>query len=111
MTDQTGRDSDGHLPRTPAAENAGSDQVRRRTPRKSAALASMSTRRSIVRMLKQGKYAKPFDDGRFATFSLVGTNDWEDYASLVLQMIEVDTMLNIEEKLDLLLEKLGDETL
>lgn len=66
-------------------------------------LASRQTKRQIVSLLKEGKYALPFDQGRFAVFSVMGTNDWEDYASLVLQMIQVDTLLNIEEKLDSLL--------
>ena len=71
-----------------------------------AGLASMDVRRSILAMLKQGKFAKPFDEGRFAYFSIMGTSDWEDYANVVLQMIQADTLLNIEEQLNELLERL-----
>jgi hypothetical protein len=69
-------------------------------------LASMDVRRSILAMLKQGKFAKPFEEGRFAYFSIVGTADWEDYANVVLQMVQADTLLNIEEQLADLLERL-----
>jgi hypothetical protein len=73
-------------------------------------LASMEIRRNIVQMLKTGKYAKPFDDGRFAFVSIMGTSDWDDYAALVLRMIQVDTLLNIEQKLDLLLDRLPTDS-
>jgi hypothetical protein len=69
-------------------------------------LASMEVRRSILAMLKQGKFAKPFEEGRFAYISLIGTSDWEDYANVVLHMVQADTLLNIEEQLAELLERL-----
>ena len=72
-------------------------------------LASIRKKREILAMLKEGKYAKPFEEGRFAFVSLIGTQDWQDYASLVLQMIEIDTLLNIEEKLDSVLNRLGED--
>ena len=80
-----------------------------RAPQASPGLATPAKKREILAMLKQGKYAKPFERGRFAAFSLIGTEDWQDYASLVLQMIQVDTLLNIEERLDRLVDVVESE--
>jgi len=50
------------------------------------------------------KYARPFDKGKVATVSLVGTESWSDYGAVVLQMAILDTLLSIEEKLEQLAE-------
>lgn len=60
-----------------------------------APISSPEQRRAILHMLKQGKYAKPFDKGRFSFFSIMGTEDWDDYASLVVRMVQTDTLLDI----------------
>lgn len=49
------------------------------------------------------KYSKPFSGGRLSGLSLIGTQSWADYASVVLQMMIADSLINIEEKLDRLL--------
>jgi hypothetical protein len=45
------------------------------------------------------KYARPFDKGRVASVSMIGTDSWSDYGAVVLQMAILDTLLSIEEKL------------
>lgn len=69
-------------------------ELRRETP-----ISSPAQRRAILHMLKQGKYAKPFERGRFAFFSIMGTEDWDDYASLVVRMVQTDTLLDIHQLL------------
>jgi hypothetical protein len=54
------------------------------------------------------KYRKAIKGGQFATFTLMGTNDWEDYASLTLQSLQLLTLANIDdnlEKIRILLEE------
>lgn len=50
------------------------------------------------------KYAKPFDKGKMAFVSLIGTESWSDYGAVVLQMAILDTLLSVEEKLGALVE-------
>jgi hypothetical protein len=63
-------------------------------------------RREILEAIARGngKYAKPFDKGKMASFSLVGTESWSEYGAVVLQMAILDTLLSIEEKLGKLAE-------
>jgi hypothetical protein len=54
------------------------------------------------------KYRKAIKGGQFALFTIMGTSDWEDYASLSLQSLQLLTLANIDdnlEKIRLLLEK------
>lgn len=71
-------------------------------------LASFQRRRDILENLKQtgGKYAKPFEKGELASLSFFG-GDWNDYAQIVMNMVMVDTLLNIERELVRLNEGMG----
>jgi hypothetical protein len=64
------------------------------------------TRRQILHAIaaRNPKYAKPFDRGKMASFSLIGTESWSEYGAVVLQMAMLDTLLSIEEKLAKLTE-------
>jgi len=44
--------------------------------------------------------ARPFDRGKVAVASIVGTESWSDYGNVVLQMAFPDTLLSIEQKLN-----------
>jgi hypothetical protein len=68
--------------------------------------SSAGTRRQILEAIARDneKYARPFDRGKMALASLVGTDSWADYGNVVLQMAILDTLLSIEEKLGALLE-------
>jgi hypothetical protein len=46
------------------------------------------------------KYAKAIRQGSFATFSLIGTNDWEDYASLSISALNAISLANISRNLE-----------
>lgn len=46
------------------------------------------------------KYAKAIRQGSFATFSLIGTNDWEDYASLSISALNAISLANIARNLE-----------
>jgi hypothetical protein len=63
--------------------------------------SSLQTRRGILEGIarRNEKYARPFDGGRMASVSLIGTESWSDYGAVVLQMAILDTLLSIEEKL------------
>ncbi|HXL17880.1 MAG TPA: hypothetical protein VN961_10205 [Streptosporangiaceae bacterium] len=63
--------------------------------------SSLETRRGILEAIarRNDKYARPFDGGRMAFISLIGTESWSDYGAVVLQMAILDTLLSIEEKL------------
>jgi hypothetical protein len=63
--------------------------------------SSLQTRRGILDAVARTneKYARPFDAGRMASISLIGTESWSDYGAVVLQMAVLDTLLSIEEKL------------
>jgi hypothetical protein len=41
-----------------------------------------------------GKYAKPFDKGELAQVNFLG-GDWNEYASVVFDMIMADTLLDV----------------
>ncbi len=66
--------------------------------------SSLETRRGILEAIarRNDKYARPFDGGRMAFISLIGTESWSDYGAVVLQMAILDTLLSIEEKLGVL---------
>lgn len=68
--------------------------------------SSLRKRRAILEAIAKGneKYARPFDKGKVAIASLLGTESWAEYGSVVLQMAILDTLLSIEEKLGALLE-------
>jgi len=51
--------------------------------------------------LANSKYAKPFEKDRLAWTSVFGGN-WEEYGQIVLQMAILDTLLSIEEKLEIM---------
>lgn len=72
--------------------------------------SSVETRRRILQAIASGneKYARPFDKGKFALASLLGTESWAEYGSVVLQMAILDTMLSIEEKLGALMQPVDD---
>jgi hypothetical protein len=63
--------------------------------------SSVETRRRILQAIATGneKYARPFDRGKVALASLIGTESWADYGNVVLQMAILDTLLSVEEKL------------
>jgi hypothetical protein len=63
-------------------------------------------RRQILEAIaaRNTKYAKPFDKGKMASFSLIGTESWSEYGAVVLQMAILDTLLSIEAKLGKLVE-------
>jgi uncharacterized Zn finger protein (UPF0148 family) len=54
----------------------------------------------INELAKSRKYAKAIKEGDFTTFSFVGTNDWEDYASLSLQALNLLAIARIDENLE-----------
>ncbi|UIJ35309.1 hypothetical protein [Allobranchiibius sp. GilTou73] len=64
-------------------------------------LASAEERAAILDSLKNtsGKYKKPFDKGKLAGTSFMGGN-WEEYAAIIMQMLTVDTLLDISEQLE-----------
>lgn len=69
-------------------------------------------RRAILESIaaKNDKYARPFDKGKVAVVSPVGTESWSDYGAVVLQMATLDTLISIEEKLSELLQRLDGST-
>lgn len=74
--------------------------------------SSAVTRRNILNQIAKGneKYARPFDRGKVAQVSFVGTESWSDYGNVVLQMAILDTLLSIEQKLGTLLRADEDDT-
>lgn len=65
----------------------------------------------IVQMATNGKYKKALQEGKFASFSLTGTNDWEDYASSVFRIIMLKELMRISKSVEKLaneVEKLRD---
>ena len=68
-------------------------------------------RRQILNAIATGneKYARPFDRGKVAIASFIGTESWADYGNVVLQMAILDTLLAIEEKLASLTDAGGDD--
>ena len=62
----------------------------------------LEKRREILEAIARTneKYARPFDKGKVAAVSMLGTESWSDYGAVVLQMAILDTLLSIEEKLE-----------
>lgn len=54
----------------------------------------------ITEMASGGKYKKALQEGKFATFSLTGTNDWEDYASSVFRILMLKELMRISKSVD-----------
>jgi len=94
-----------------ASESAGADGVVLALPPPPRFPSSAGTRRNILNAIATGneKYARPFDRGKVALASFVGTESWSDYGNVVLQMAILDTLLSIEEKLGQLLQAPDDD--
>lgn len=60
----------------------------------------------IANLSNTKKYKKAISSGEFAQFSIIGTNDWEDYASLSISALQLLTMAQINARLELLTEHL-----
>lgn len=59
----------------------------------------------INQMALGPKYKKALQEGKFAAFSLTGTNDWEDYASSVFRIIMLKELMRISRSV----EKMSNE--
>lgn len=46
------------------------------------------------------KYKKALSSGEFALFTLIGTTDWEDYASLSIEALQLLTLAQINTNLE-----------
>ena len=55
------------------------------------------------------KYKRAISGGEFAAFSIIGTNDWEDYASLSIDALQLLTLAQINENLEAIREKLEEK--
>jgi len=63
---------------------------------------------SLLSQLAQTKkYKRAISGGEFAAFSILGTNDWEDYASLAIDALQLLTLAQINENLEAITQKLG----
>lgn len=58
--------------------------------------------RNMINNLRQraGKYDDALSGLRFANFSLIGTDDWEDYASLSIRGMLLESTTDMEERLE-----------
>ena len=66
---------------------------------------------SLVSELAAGKkYAKAIKKGNFASFSIIGTNDWEDYASLSIAALNLLAITRIDENLEKLVKILEKDS-
>jgi hypothetical protein len=54
----------------------------------------------INQLANTKKYNRAIRSGDFAAFSIIGTDDWEDYASLSLQALTLLTLTNIDKNLE-----------
>lgn len=54
------------------------------------------------------KYRRAIFDGEFATFSIIGTEDWEDYASLSIDALQLLTLAQINENLEAIRKQLDE---
>ncbi len=52
------------------------------------------------------KYRRAIYDGEFASFSIIGTADWEDYASLSIDALQLLTLAQINENLEAIRKQL-----
>ena len=69
-----------------------------------ASLDISSQEEIIIRLIGQlaqsGKYHSALSKGKFAAFSIMGTNDWEDYASTALRTVMLKEVLRIDKNLE-----------
>ena len=69
-----------------------------------ASLDITSQEEIIIRLIGQlaqsGKYHSALSKGKFAAFSIMGTNDWEDYASTALRTVMLKEVLRIDKNLE-----------
>jgi len=66
---------------------------------------------SLVNQLAGGKkYARALKKGQFATFSFIGTEDWEDYASLSIRALQLLAVTRIDENLEKLVQILEKDS-
>jgi hypothetical protein len=63
-------------------------------------IASQEQKQQVIEALKNSnkKYAKPFEQGKMALASVFGGN-WEEYATVVIDMVSADTLLDINAQL------------
>ena len=54
------------------------------------------------------KYRRAIFDSEFATFSIIGTEDWEDYASLSIDALQLLTLAQINENLEAIRKQLDE---
>ena len=75
---------------------------------KPVGLAPPFAKRQLLENLRQSdkKFRKPFESGNLTVLNLLG-GDWNDYAQIVLNMVIADTLLNIEEQLAALSDRLA----
>jgi len=55
------------------------------------------------------KYKRAISGGEFAAFSIIGTNDWEDYASLSIDALQLLTLAQINENLEAIRNKIEEK--
>ena len=91
--------SDDRAERTRPA--APSVEQRNQENRRKQILSSREVAERLITQLASGKkYDRALNTGEFATFSIIGTNDWEDYASLSFRALTLKSLLRIEQSLD-----------
>lgn len=52
------------------------------------------------------KYKRAISDGEFASFSIIGTTDWQDYASLSIDALQLLTLAQINQNLEAIRKQL-----
>jgi hypothetical protein len=52
------------------------------------------------------KYKRAISDGEFSFFSIIGTRDWQDYASLSIDALQLLTLAQINENLEAIRKQL-----
>lgn len=52
------------------------------------------------------KYKRAISDGEFAAISIIGTTDWQDYASLSIDALQLLTLAQINENLEAIRKQL-----
>ena len=87
---------------TPADREAARRELRARNP---IAMGPRSRRERSYSMIDQlgesgGKYARALRGDRLAAFSVIGTEDWQDFASLAYQVMELETALDSDVRLE-----------
>jgi hypothetical protein len=81
-----------------AAPSAG-PRVQREGPSRPRANRSRSYR-MIDALKEMRKYRLALSGERLATFSIIGTEDWEDYASLAFDAMALEATLDIDTRLE-----------